>query len=77
MVLRNQFVAFPEDGVIRVRLFRWYHHCFTYDYSTGRYQMFVDGHVLIEGQWTGFKLGKLRGRYHQSVAASTYISECC
>ena len=58
MVLRNQFVSFSS---VSAHLMRWYHHCFTFDYATGRYKMTLNGEVLTEGTHTA-DLGRLKGR---------------
>ncbi len=57
MSLRNQFVAFSS---IEVKLMRWYHHCFAFDYDTGKYTMILDGEVIDEGTHTQ-KLTQLKG----------------
>ncbi len=37
---------------------RWYHHCFSYDYSEGTYSMVLDGSVVAQGEHMG-QLGNL------------------
>eukprot|EP00095_Tigriopus_kingsejongensis_P007008 maker-scaffold430_size173499-snap-gene-0.44 protein:Tk07008 transcript:maker-scaffold430_size173499-snap-gene-0.44-mRNA-1 annotation:"glycine receptor subunit alpha-1" len=46
MVLKNQFIG---QGTIQVKLMRWYHHCFTYDYATQHYEMILDGQTIDQG----------------------------
>ena len=44
--LRNQFITFAD---ITVKIMRWYHHCFSFDYRDSTYAMVLDGHMLAEG----------------------------
>ncbi len=46
-VMRNQFIGI---STFEVKVMTWYHHCFTYDYSTGDFAMLVDGDVVEEGR---------------------------
>ena len=35
---------------IEVKVMRWYHHCFSYDYASGTYAMVLDKDLLTEGE---------------------------
>ncbi len=53
--LRNQFIGISD---VEVKVMRWYHHCFSYDYSEGTYSMVLDGSVVAQGEHMG-QLGNL------------------
>ncbi len=42
-----QFVTF---STIEVKVMRWYHHCFSFDYESGEFALALDGRVLSEGK---------------------------
>ncbi|TRY78459.1 hypothetical protein TCAL_11687 [Tigriopus californicus] len=48
MVLKNQFIGQSD---IQVKLMRWYHHCFTFDYTDMSFEMILDGATIDQGHF--------------------------
>ena len=57
MVFRNQFIAISN---VEVKLMRWYHHCYSYDFKTGDYEMLLDGEIVAQGTHSQ-QLSKVKG----------------
>ena len=57
MVLRNRFVGI---STVEIKVMRWYHHCFTFDFKTMKYKMYLDGKIVAQGV-TNQPLDKLKG----------------